>query len=70
MDSRLLPTSFTSAEPGEMFVVRNPGNIVPHNQLYGVNQQDALGERAALELAVSNGVQHVAVCGHSDCKVS
>ena len=69
MDSRLCPTTFTQADPGDMFIVRNPGNMMPHSQLYGESHQSALSERAALELAVSTGVEHVAVCGHSDCKV-
>ena len=69
MDSRLCPTSFTQADPGDMFIVRNPGNMMPHSQLFGESYQSALSERAALELAVSSGVEHVAVCGHSNCKV-
>ena len=70
MDSRLCPTSFTQADPGDMFIVRNPGNVMPHNQLFGENHHSVLSERAALELAISTGVQHIAVCGHSDCKVT
>lgn len=69
MDSRLCPTSFTQADPGDMFIVRNPGNMMPHSQLFGESHQSALSERAALELAVSSGVEHVVVCGHSNCKV-
>ena len=69
MDSRLCPTSITQADPGDMFVVRNPGNIMPHSQLFGESHSSALSERAALELAISTGVEHIAVCGHSDCKV-
>lgn len=68
MDSRLCPTSITQADPGDMFVVRNPGNIMPHSQLFGESHSSALSERAALELAISTGVEHIAVCGHSDCK--
>ncbi|KAL9965734.1 hypothetical protein ACROYT_G029576 [Oculina patagonica] len=68
MDSRLCPTNFTQADPGDMFIVRNPGNIMPHNQLFGENHHSVLSERAALELAISTGVGHIAVCGHSDCK--
>lgn len=68
MDSRLCPTSFTQADPGDMFIMRNAGNVVPHNQLFGENQQSPLSERAALELAISTGVKDIAVCGHSDCK--
>ena len=67
MDSRLLPASYMSANPGDMFVIRNPGNVFPHSRLFG--QDQVTGEKAALEVALSNGVKHIAVCGHSDCKV-
>ena len=69
VDSRLCPTSFTQADPGDMFIVRNAGNTMPHSQLFGESCSSALSERAALELAVATGVEHIAVCGHSDCKV-
>lgn len=68
VDSRLCPTSFTQADPGDMFIVRNAGNTMPHSQLFGESCSSALSERAALELAVATGVEHIAVCGHSDCK--
>ena len=42
---------------------------MPHSQLFGESCSSALSERAALELAVATGVEHIAVCGHSDCKV-
>ncbi len=48
--------------PGEVFVTRNIGNMVPtYGEMLG-------GVSAVIEFAVSSlGVQHIVVCGHSDC---
>lgn len=61
-DSRVIPEIFTSSEPGELFVCRNVGAIVPpYSQFTG-------GVSAAIEYAVAVlGVANVVVCGHSDC---
>lgn len=61
-DSRIHPDVLTQSNPGDLFVTRNIGNMVP---AYG----DMLGGvSAVLEFAVSGlGVKHVVVCGHSDC---
>jgi len=67
MDSRMLPTRFTQTHVGDMFIIRNAGNLVPDSKLYGLDS--ATTEPAALELGcVINDVKHVVVCGHSDCK--
>uniref|UniRef100_A0A914W044 Carbonic anhydrase n=1 Tax=Plectus sambesii TaxID=2011161 RepID=A0A914W044_9BILA len=71
MDSRLLPTRFTQAQVGDMFVVRNAGNIIPNAVNYGSfgYEVSVTTEPAALEMAVKRGgIKHVIVCGHSDCK--
>ena len=69
VDSRLEPANYMSTVPGQMFVVRNVGNLFPHARLFG-SQVACSAEPAALEFAVvTHGVKHVAVCGHSDCKV-
>lgn len=61
-DSRISPHLMTQAKPGDLFVLRNAGNIVPP---YGAVDG---GEAATLEYAISVlGVRHVVVCGHSDC---
>lgn len=63
-DSRIDPTLLTQAEPGELFILRNAGNIVPS---YGVTMG---GSTATIEYAVAMlGVKHVIVCGHTDCGV-
>ena len=61
-DSRIDPELITQSGPGEIFVSRNIGNLVP---AYG----DALGGVSAIiEYAVAAlQVSHVVVCGHSEC---
>lgn len=67
MDSRMIPTRFTETNVGDMFVVRNPGNIIPHSQHF--LDELTTNEPAALELGcIVNDIRHVIVCGHSDCK--
>eukprot|EP00088_Acartia_fossae_P001374 TRINITY_DN10533_c0_g1_i2.p1 TRINITY_DN10533_c0_g1~~TRINITY_DN10533_c0_g1_i2.p1 ORF type:complete len:309 (+),score=56.90 TRINITY_DN10533_c0_g1_i2:96-1022(+) len=67
VDSRMLPTRFTQTQVGDMFIVRNAGNMVPHSSK--VSLTAVATEPAVLELAcVLNTVKHVVVCGHSDCK--
>ncbi len=61
-DSRIDPNLITQTEPGEMFIIRNAGNIIPP---YGATNG---GEGAAVEYAVhALGVQDIIVCGHSHC---
>jgi carbonic anhydrase len=61
-DSRIVPQLITHAGPGELFVERNPGNIVP------VYEEVAVGVSASIEYAVTAlGTRHVIICGHSDC---
>jgi carbonic anhydrase len=65
-DSRVAPNVFASTEPGDMFVVRNVGNIVPTADDSKVPA--AADTAAAIEFAVDRlGVTDVIVCGHSDC---
>ena len=61
-DSRVDVESITSSGPGELFITRNIGNMVPaYGEMLG-------GVSAVIEYAVSAlGVQHVVICGHSDC---
>jgi carbonic anhydrase len=61
-DSRVAPNLITQTNPGELFILRNAGNIVPP---YGAGIG---GEAATVELAVlALGVRHIIVCGHTSC---
>ena len=61
-DSRIVPTLITQTKPGELFICRNAGNIVPsHGDVNG-------GVSATIEYAVmALNVKDIIVCGHSDC---
>ena len=62
-DSRIVPELITGMGPGELFVARNPGALVP---VY--NKKIAAGISASIEYAiVALGVGDIVVCGHSDC---
>ncbi|HEX8199976.1 MAG TPA: carbonic anhydrase [Isosphaeraceae bacterium] len=61
-DSRIDPNLLTQTGLGELFVLRNAGNIVP---AHGTNPG---GEAATIEFAVSQlGIKDIVVCGHSHC---
>lgn len=61
-DSRIVPDLILQSDPGELFISRNAGNIVPpFGEVNG-------GVTATIEYAVQAlGVQNIVVCGHSDC---
>jgi carbonic anhydrase len=63
-DSRLVPYLLTGMGPGELFIVRNVGALVPPaDGLHGLH-----GTAAGIEFAVlALKVRHIVVCGHSHC---
>lgn len=61
-DSRIDPNLITQTKPGEIFVLRNAGNIVPS---YGSSNG---GEESAIEFGIDGlGVKNIVICGHSKC---
>jgi carbonic anhydrase len=60
-DSRINPNLLTQTEPGELFILRNAGNLVPPHDVPS-------GEGATLEYALKHlHIRDVIVCGHSKC---
>ena len=63
-DSRVVPDLITGSLPGELFIVRNVGNLVPPFEL----DEGYHGVSAGIEFAVLNlGVTDIVVCGHTHC---
>jgi carbonic anhydrase len=62
-DSRVVPNLITNAAPGELFIIRNVGNIVPAARKDGLGGVSAAIEYAVEVLEVGN----VIVCGHTQC---
>jgi carbonic anhydrase len=61
-DSRVVPAQITSADPGELFEVRNIANVVPPANAC----DDAVG--AAIEYGLGHlGIDDIVVCGHTGC---
>ncbi|MFY0576520.1 carbonic anhydrase [Cystobacter fuscus] len=62
-DSRISPSLITSTDPGELFIVRNVGNLVPQN-----DSPLSPAVTSAIEYGLEVlGVSDVIVCGHSAC---
>ena len=62
-DSRVAVNVFASTDPGDMFVLRNVGNIVPPQ-----GSPHAAYFEGALDFALSSlDVRHIVICGHSEC---
>lgn len=63
-DSRVLPESIFTTEPGDLFIVRNIGNFVPPFSPGSEYHATA----AAIEYAINHlEIEHIIVCGHSHC---
>ncbi|MER8089025.1 carbonic anhydrase [Streptomyces sp. NPDC087532] len=61
-DARVIPELITQSEPGELFVIRTAGNLVPAHAAVPD------GVAASIEYAVAVlGVSDIVVCGHSAC---
>jgi carbonic anhydrase len=65
-DSRVAPNWFISTDPGDLFVIRNVGNLIPPGNLDYADSEHSVA--AALEFSILNlDVKDVVVCGHSGC---
>src|SRR5271154_5622632 len=63
-DSRVVPNLFASTEPGDLFVVRNIGNLIPPCSCSAHESSVA----AAIEFSLfSLNVSDIIICGHSEC---
>nr|WP_242589677.1 carbonic anhydrase [Corallococcus macrosporus] len=66
-DSRVVPNLLVSTDPGDLFTVRNVGNLVPPAANDGHSAGDR-GEAAAIEFSLGFlPIEDVVVCGHSSC---
>lgn len=68
-DSRVVPNTFASSDPGDLFVLRNIGNLIPPCccESPGNCQTDA-SVAATIEFSLlSLNVQDIVICGHSEC---
>ncbi|MGH8766412.1 MAG: carbonic anhydrase [Burkholderiales bacterium] len=66
-DSRVVPNLLASTEPGDLFTMRNVGNLVPPATAEGVSTGD-VSEASAIEYAVLVlEVPSIVICGHSQC---
>lgn len=64
-DSRVVPNLFASTNPGDLFVLRNVGNLIPPFTAAGNN---ATAEAAAIEFSLTTlPITNIIVCGHSEC---
>src|SRR5687767_12382856 len=63
-DSRMLAELITQSRPGDLFVIKNVGNIVPPSGPSNSPNSTAAGIEFAVEAL---GVSDIVVCGHSQC---
>lgn len=63
-DSRVVPNLFASTNPGDLFVLRNIGNLIPPES----SSFQECSASAALEFSVlSLNISNIIICGHSEC---
>lgn len=61
-DSRVVPNLFASTNPGDLFVIRNIGNLIPPAS------SEEISTQAALEFSIHTlNISNIIVCGHSEC---
>lgn len=66
-DSRIVPDLLTSTSPGDLFLIRNIGNLIPPYEEIERGDADT-SVAAAVEYSLTVlGIKNIIVCGHSDC---
>lgn len=67
-DSRVVPNLFASSDPGDLFVVRNVGNLIPPCGAVADAHSGEASEAAAIDFALhALPIVDIIVCGHSEC---
>lgn len=68
VDSRVVPNLITNTLPGDLFVVRNVGNIVPPYKENASIRSGYLATTSAIEYALLIlDIKNIIICGHSNC---
>ncbi|MDO7253147.1 carbonic anhydrase [Helicobacter cappadocius] len=69
VDSRVVPSIITNALPGDLFVVRNMGNIIPpYRENDNMMRAGYLATTASIEYALNIlEIKNIIICGHSNC---
>lgn len=68
VDSRLVPNLITNTLPGDLFVIRNVGNIIPPYKDNTKMRSGYLATTSAIEYALSIlQIKNIIICGHSNC---
>lgn len=66
-DSRIVPNEITHTDYGDLFLIRNIGNLIPPYKAVQNGHADT-SVAAAIEYSLNNlGIRNIIVCGHSDC---
>ncbi|PAF47497.1 carbonic anhydrase [Helicobacter sp. 12S02634-8] len=69
VDSRVVPNLITNTLPGDLFVVRNMGNIIPpYRENPNMMRAGYLATTASIEYALNIlKIKNIIICGHSNC---
>lgn len=66
-DSRIIPNLVTDTEPGDLFVIRNIGNLIPsYTDILAGGADTSVAAAVDYSITVL-GIKNIIVCGHSDC---
>ena len=66
-DSRIVPKALMSVYPGDLFVVRSVGNLIPPVDAHGRSTGDVYEASAVVYAVDALDVGEIVVCGHANC---